>query len=109
MGKIMTSAKSTNAKGKEEASPLGKEPRKDLKVWKADPVNRKYNPGEISGWMRPPLGDDSADEGNDLDDWEEEEFQRLCLWKHPKDMAFCKCGCLVYLTREEWQAKKEDV
>ena len=72
-------------------------------------MKRKYKTGEIAGWMRPPLGDDSADEGNDLDDWEEEEFRRLCLCKErPKDMAYCRCGCLVYLTREEWQAKKEE-
>ena len=117
MGKAMASARSANAKGKEQARPgssregvFGKAPRKALKVFKAAPVKRKYKPGEIAGWLRPPLGDGSADEGNDLDGWEEEEFRRLCLCKKaPVDMAFCKCGCLVYMTREEWHAKKEEV
>jgi len=89
---------------------IGKAPRKTLKVFKAPvlkaPVKRKYKKGEIAGWLRPALADDSADEGNDLDEEEEETFQRLCLCRQPKDMGTCKCGCLVFMTRAEWHAKK---
>ena len=63
---------------------------------------RKYAEGEIKPWMRPPLDDDSADEGNDRDEWEEEEFQRLCLCVKPRSMGRCTCGCLVTLSRKEW-------
>ena len=69
-------------------------------------AKRKYKKGEIAGWRRPRLDGDSADEGNDLDEEEEETFQRLCLCRQPKDMGTCKCGCLVFMTRAEWHAKK---
>ncbi|MEI6532092.1 MAG: NmrA family NAD(P)-binding protein [Chlamydiota bacterium] len=42
-----------------------------------------------------------------MDEEEEETFQRLCLCRQPKAMGTCKCGCLVFMTREEWHAKKE--
>ena len=63
---------------------------------------RKYKKGEIKPWMRPPLDDDSADEGNDRDEWEEKEFQSLCLCVKPRSMDRCTCGCLVTLSREQW-------
>ncbi len=69
---------------------------------------KKYKRGEIAGWMRPSLDDDSEDEGNDLDEWEEEHFRDICLCEpRPYSTAECQCGCLVYYTRREWTQHKK--
>ena len=74
---------------------------------KAQP-KRKYAPGEIPPWVRKYLSDGSADEGNDLDDWEERRFRELCLCEpRPDSMAECTCGCLVVYTRSEWKKHKK--
>ncbi len=66
---------------------------------------RKYAPDEIAEWMRPFLDDDSADEGNELDEWEEKQ---LCLCEpHPDSTTECTCGCLVDYTRREWKKHKK--
>ena len=132
-GKEQATPKSAFAKAKESAGvkkvTFGKAPRKALKVFKAkktldgtkrpqkaqagpkkakvDAQKRVYKPGEIDGWLRPLLYKDTSDEGHDHDEWELEEFERLCLCKEPKDMGVCQCGCVVYMTMEEWHAKKE--
>ena len=63
---------------------------------------RKY------AWMRPPVADDSEDEGNELDDWEEERFRELCLCEpRPYSTAQCNCGCLVFYTRRAWRQHKK--
>jgi hypothetical protein len=61
---------------------------------------RKYAKGEIKPWMRPSLDDESADEGNDRDEWEQEEVRRLCLCQEGHR---CTCGCKVTLSRKEWK------
>ena len=67
-----------------------------------------YAPGQIAGWMRPAVEDDSEDEGNDLDEWEEKRFRELCLcWPAPESMAGCTCGCLVEYTRRGWRQQKK--
>jgi hypothetical protein len=72
-------------------------------------VGKKYKKGQLVGWMRPPLADDSADEGNDLDDWEEEEFKRLCLCGPGVGTPDCKCGCLLEMSDEAWKQKKSRI
>jgi hypothetical protein len=68
---------------------------------------RKYKRGSIAGWMRPPLDDDSEDEGNDLDEWEEKHFRDICECEpRPYSTAECTCGCLVFYTRAEWRKHK---
>ena len=71
-------------------------------------VGKKYKEGELIGWRRPGTADDSADEGNDLDDWEQEEFERLCLCGGV-DTPDCKCGCVLPMTREAWKQKKRRI
>lgn len=94
---------------KKAAEPTKKaEPEAEPKPEPQPKPKRKYAPGEIKGWMRPALADDSADEGNDLDDWEEERFRQLCLCEpRPDSTAQCTCGCLVDYTRSAWRKHKK--
>ncbi len=82
--------------------------KKPAKPTKEEKAQRKYQRGKIRGWMRPPLSDGSADEGNALDEWEDERWRELCLCEpRPDSTAECTCGCLVQYTRSAWKKHKE--
>jgi hypothetical protein len=67
---------------------------------------RKYKRGEIAEWVRLPLADSSADEGNDLEEWEAQRFLELCLCGPGTNEATCTCGCMVQYTRSSWRKHK---
>ena len=85
----------------------GKQPAPAPAEKPAKKKKRKYKRGQIKAWMRPPLADDSEDEGNDRDEKEEQRFRKLCLCEpRPDSMAECTCGCLVEYTRTAWKKHK---